>query len=62
MHDERDTSKRYIYIDKPRRYGKIPNMLLSVNLLYDRSSTDCDPLVSSIVTLQVYVPSSPSIR
>ena len=31
-------------------------------LVSDCSSTDCDPLVSSIITLQVYVPSSPSIR
>ena len=36
---------------------------LHLNLLVsDCSSTDCDPLVSSIITLQVYVPLSPSIR
>ena len=31
-------------------------------LVIDCSSTDRDPLASSIITLQVYVPSSPSVR
>ena len=49
--------------DEIRCFLSRQNETMLANLLMsDGSVNELDPLVSNIITLQVYVPSSPSIR